>query len=179
VGKQALGGWSIAGITVFQSGTPYSVQNGSDRNNDGFFDNDRPDIGNPYAPLNTRAVITPLSGVGACPTGYRNPDTGACVTPADVHFVQGQGLPNSRTVGRNTLFAGGTNNWDVSVAKVFDVREGKRLEFRGEAFNAFNHGQFVNVPSRDVVNSPPGQFLNPVFTDGGIRMIRLQMKFYF
>lgn len=177
--KYALGGWSVSGITMFQSGAPYSLQNGSDRNNDGFADNDRPDIGNPYAPLNTRAVITPVSGVGACSTGYRNPDTGACVTPADVHFVQGQGLPNSRTVGRNTLFAGGTNNWDVSVAKVFDVREGKRLEFRGDAFNAFNHEQFVNVPSQDVVNSPPGQFLNPVFTDGGIRTIRIQLKFYF
>jgi hypothetical protein len=177
--KQALGGWSLAGITTFQSGTPYSLQNGSDRNNDGFADNDRPDIGNPNAPLNTRAVITPVSGVGACSTGYRNPDTGACVTPQDVHFVQGQGLPNSRTVGRNTLFTGGTNNWDVSVAKVFDVREGKRLEFRGEAFNAFNHRQFVNVPSQDVVNSPPGQFLNLNFTDGGIRSMRMQLKFLF
>jgi hypothetical protein len=177
--KYALGGWSVSGITIFQSGAPYSLQNGSDRNNDGFADNDRPDIGNPHAPLNTRAVITPLSGVGACPTGYRNPDTGACVTPADVHFVQGQGLPNSQTVGRNTLFAGGTNNWDMSVAKVFDVLEGKRLEFRGDAFNAFNHGQFVNVPSQDVVNSPPVQFMNPAFTDGGIRTIRIQIKFYF
>jgi hypothetical protein len=177
--KQALGGWSLAGITTFQSGAPYSLQNGSDRNNDGFADNDRPDIGNPAAPLNTRAVITPVSGVGACSTGYRNPDTGACVTPGDVHFVQGQGLPNSRTVGRNTLFAGGTNNWDLSVAKAFVVREEKRLEFRWEAFNAFNHRQFVQVPSSDVVNSPPGQFLNPKFTDGGIRTMRMQLKFLF
>jgi hypothetical protein len=29
-----LGGWSVAGITTFQSGTPFSVANGSDRNND-------------------------------------------------------------------------------------------------------------------------------------------------
>jgi len=179
VGKQALGGWSIAGITTFQSGTPYTVQNGSDRNNDGFSDNDRPDIGNPNAPLNTRAVIALSSGPAACSTGYKNPDTGACVTPGDVHFVQGQGLPNSRTVGRNTLFAGGTNNWDLSVAKTFVVREEKRLEFRWEAFNAFNHRQFVQVPSSDVVNSPPGQFLNPKFTDGGIRTMRMQLKFLF
>ena len=44
------GSWSIAGITTFQSGTPYTVQNGFDRNNDGN-PNDRPDIGNPDAPL--------------------------------------------------------------------------------------------------------------------------------
>ena len=67
----------------------------------------------------------------------------------------------------------------MSVAKAFDVLEGKRLEFRGDAFNTFNHGQFVNVPSQDLVNSPPGQFMNPVFTDGGIRSIRIQIKFYF
>lgn len=30
--RHALGGWSVAGITTFQSGTPFSVANGSDRN---------------------------------------------------------------------------------------------------------------------------------------------------
>ena len=179
VGKQALGGWSIAGITTFQSGTPYTVQNGSDRNNDGFSDNDRPDIGNPNAPLNTRAVIARNSDPGACSTGYRNRDTGTCVTPAEVHFIEGQGLPNVRTVGRNTLLTGGTNNWDITLAKTFALSESKRLEFRWVAFNAFNHRQFVQVPSSDVVNSPPGQFLNPKFTDGGIRTMRMQLKFLF
>jgi Carboxypeptidase regulatory-like domain/TonB dependent receptor len=176
--KHALGGWSIAGITTFQSGTPYSVQNGFDRNNDGN-PKDRPDIGNPDAPLDTRAVIAPISGPTACSTGYRNPDTGTCVTQADVHFVEGLGLPDSRTVGRNTLLTGGTNNWDVILTKSFAIRERKRLEFRWEAFNVFNHRQFVQVPSSNVVNAPPGQFLNPKFTDGGIRAMRLQAKFRF
>ena len=53
--KYALGGWSIAGITSFQSGAPFTVQNGSDRDNDAAV-TDRPDIGNPNAPLNSRAV---------------------------------------------------------------------------------------------------------------------------
>jgi hypothetical protein len=177
VAKHGLGGWSITGITTFQSGTPYSLQNGSDRNNDGFFDNDRPDIGNPNAPLNTRAVIA--SGPGACSTGYSNRDTGACVTPGEVHFVQGRGLPNARTVGRNTLLTGGTNNWDIALAKTFAISERKRLEYRWDAFNAFNHRQFVQVPSTDMVDSPPGQFLNLNFTDGGIRSMRMQLKFLF
>jgi hypothetical protein len=173
-----LGHWSISGITTFQSGTPYTLQNGLDRNNDGFA-NDRPDIGNTSAPLNTRAQITPISGPGSCFTGYRNPDTGGCATPVDVHFIEGQGLPNSRTAGRNTLFAGGTSNWDVTMTKIVPIREKKRLEFRWEAFNVFNHRQFVQAPSRDVVNSPPGQFLNSKFTDGGIRSMRIQLKFLF
>jgi hypothetical protein len=170
-----LGHWSISGITTFQSGTPYTVQNGFDRNNDGNA-NDRPDIGNPFAPLDTRAQI---SGPGSCSSGYLNPDTGGCVTPSDVHFVEGKGLPNSRTVGRNTLLAGGTNNWDVTLAKIFPIREKKRLEFRWEAFNVFNHRQFVQAPSRNVLTSPTGQFLNSKFTDGGIRSMRLQLKFLF
>jgi outer membrane receptor protein involved in Fe transport len=48
-GRYALGGWSIAGITSFQSGAPFTVANGFDRNNDGI-SNDRPDISNPSAP---------------------------------------------------------------------------------------------------------------------------------
>ena len=173
-----LGNWSVSGITIFQSGTPYTVENGFDRNHDGFA-NDRPDIGNPAAPVDTRALITPALGPGSCSTGYRNPDTGTCVTPADVHFVEGSGLAGSPTVGRNTLLAGGTNNWDVALAKRFPVREGKKLEFRWDAFNVFNHRQFVQAPSRDVVNSPPGQFLNSRLTDGGIRSMAMQLKFIF
>jgi hypothetical protein len=96
-----------------------------------------------------------------------------------VHFVQGRGLPNARTVGRNTLLTGGTNNWDIALAKTFATSERKRLEFRWDAFNVFNHRQFVQVPSRDVVYSPPGQFLNLNFTDGGIRSMRMQLKFLF
>jgi hypothetical protein len=96
-----------------------------------------------------------------------------------VHFVQGRGLPNARTVGRNTLLTGGTNNWDIALAKTFATSERKRLEFRWDAFNVFNHRQFVQVPSSNVVYSRPGQFLNLNFTDGGIRSMRMQLKFLF
>lgn len=49
--KHLLRGWSLAGITTFQSGTPYTIVNGSDRNLDGWTQMDRPDIGNPNAAL--------------------------------------------------------------------------------------------------------------------------------
>lgn len=176
--KQLLGGWSVAGITSFQSGTPFTVLNGFDRNNYGNRD-DRPDIGNPNAPLNTRAFLTPASGPTSCPTGYRNPDTDVCVSPTEVHFVEGRGFPNARTVGRNTLFTGGIKNWDMSLFKTFAIGEKRHLEFRWEAFNVFNTPQFVNAPARSVTTSPPGQFLNRDFTDGGIRTMRLQLKLIF
>jgi hypothetical protein len=61
--RYGLGGWSLAGITTFQSGTPYTVADGSERNNDGVLA-DRPDIGNPDAPLTTRDCLP------RCATGY-------------------------------------------------------------------------------------------------------------
>jgi hypothetical protein len=182
--KHVLGGWSIAGISSFQSGAPFTMANGFDRNNDGI-QNDRPDIGNPQAPINTRAVVTPASGSQFCATGYRNPDTGLCVTPSDVHWVQGIGLPNASTVGRNTLVAGGIRNFDLTLTKSFQIREQQRLEFRWEAFNVFNHPQFTQIPERTVVGSPgpqaglPSRVLNRDFTDTGIRSMWVQVKVLF
>jgi hypothetical protein len=168
-----LGGWSVAGITTFQSGTPFTVANGSDRNNDGI-PADRPDIGNPNAPLNSRAIIAP-----GCSTGYKNPDTSSCMSPGDVHWVEGIGFPNAATVGRNTLRTGGTNNFDLNLSKSFPVGEKRRLEFRWEALNAFNHPQFVQVPQMSVNGAPAGRFLNRDFTDSGIRSMWGQIKLIF
>ncbi len=171
--KHALGGWSIAGITTFQSGTPFSVANGTDRNNDGIVA-DRPDIGNAKAPIASRAVIFP-----GCSSGYRNPDTGLCTSPTDVHWVEGIGFPNPSTVGRNTLRTGGTNNFDLNFTKSVAFHERGHIEFRCEALNAFNHPQFVQVPQMSVSGTPAGRFLNRDFTDSGIRSIWVQVKVLF
>jgi outer membrane receptor protein involved in Fe transport len=171
--RYPFGGWQIAGITTFQSGTPFSVGNGSDRNND-TITGDRPDIGNPGAPLNTRATISPR-----CTTGYQNPDTGACVSPGEVHWVEGAGFPNAATVGRNTLRTGGTNNFDLNLTKSIPLGESRRLELRWEALNAFNHPQYVNVPMASVNGTLAGRFLNRDYTDSGIRSMWVQVKLVF
>ena len=176
--KHALGGWSLSGVTSFQSGAPFTVANGFDRNNDGI-PSDRPDISNLSAPLNSRAVVTPPSGSQFCSTGYRNPDTGSCVNPGDVHWIQGIGFPNTSTVGRNTLLAGGINNFDVTLTKSFLIGEQRRVEFRWEALNALNHPQFTQTPSASVVGTPAGRFLNREFTDSGIRGMWAQVKLIF
>jgi hypothetical protein len=45
--------------------------------------------------------------------------------------------------GRTVLPGPGLNNWDLSVEKNFPLAaDSKRLQFRVEAFNAFNHAQF-------------------------------------
>jgi hypothetical protein len=168
-----LAGWSVAGITTFQSGTPFTVANGSDRNNDGFLE-DRPDIGNPNAPLDSRGILS-----ARCTTGFQNPDTLSCVSPLDVRWIEGTGLPNAATVGRNTLYTGGTNNFDLNLTKSIRVGEKSRLEFRFEALNALNHPQFIQVPQKNVDGTPAGRFLNLDFTDSGIRSLWLQAKVVF
>ena len=171
--RYALGGWSLAGVTTFQSGTPFTVGNGFDRNNDGFSE-DRPDIGNPGAPLNTRATLS-----AKCATGYQNPDTLACVNPGDVHWLEGMGFPNAATVGRNTLHTGGTNNFDLNLTKSIPLSEKRRLELRWEALNAFNHPQFIQVPQMEVLGTQAGRFLNRDYTDSGIRTMWVQAKVIF
>jgi hypothetical protein len=179
VWKYPFGGWSVAGITSFQSGAPFSVQNGVGRNNDGAV-NYRPDIGNPNAPVNSRAILSPPSGPKFCATGYRNPDTDLCVNPGDVHWIQGIGPPNAATVGRNTLLTGGINNFDVTLSKSFQIAEQKRLDFRWEAFNVLNHPQFTEIPTeRNVAGSPASRFLNRDFTNSGTRSMWIQLKLVF
>jgi outer membrane receptor protein involved in Fe transport len=171
--KRALGGWSISGITTFQSGAPLTVSNGLPRNNYAL-GGARPDIGNPTAPLNSRAVASQF-----CATGYRNPDTDLCVTRDEVHWVQAVGPPDASTVGRNTLVAGGINNFDVSLSRSFGIGEQRRLAFRWEAFNALNHPQFTQIPDTNVNNPALFHFLNRDFTDSGIRSMWVQVKLIF
>jgi hypothetical protein len=172
------GGWTLSGLTLISTGAPYTVLNGFDRNNDGIAA-DRPDIGNPNAPLNTRAVVS-----SSCSTGYLNPDTNGCVTPNDVHFIQGTGLPNSKTVGKNTLTVEGGSGVHMTILKAFSLKEGKKLEFGLEMWNAFNDPS-AGIPSASVVGSPgpaggmPSRFLNKDYTYSGHRSMNVRVKIIF
>lgn len=152
--RQVLGGWKLAGIADFQTGEPFTMTNGRDRDGDGQISPDRPDISNPSAPLNTRAVR--VSTV-TCSTGFSNPDVGGgtCVDPNTVHWIEGIGLPNARTVGRNTMFAPGFNNLDLSIAKAFKLGETRSFEYRVDMFNATNTTNLITVPVRSVIGNVP------------------------
>jgi hypothetical protein len=86
--------------------------------------------------------------------------------------------------GGKWLFTGpGVNNWDLSVVKNFPIREPLKLQFRAEAYNAFNHTQFSGVDSTarfDVntgaqVNANLGK-LNAVRTP---RQMQMALRFTF
>lgn len=144
-----LGGWEVDPILTLQSGTPYTVTNTSDRNFDGTTIGDRPDVGNWNAPLNTRAVQV---GTATCSTGLQNIDTKACVTAADVRWIQvtagqmGLGGGRSITSARNSVYTPGFVNVDMNILKTVKLTERFKLEYRAEIFDLLNIRNFNVVP---------------------------------
>jgi hypothetical protein len=184
---QLAGGWSIGGSLPIMSGTPFSVLNGYDRDGDGSLANDRPDVGNPNAPITSRAIVSTTAQ--ACSTGLWNPDAGACTTADSVHWIQSRAIPGAKTAGRNAAWTTGFMLVDTNIMKKFRVSEGKNLEFRAEIFNLTNSNNFNYAPNGLTalgmrLDRPAGQFLpwktqSDYYTNPGNRTIRMGAKFTF
>jgi len=133
-----LDGWEISGITLFHSGTPFTVINTAGNTGISITDNagvssnlgiadSYPDVarGLPKPNNNSQSLAQnfgPLIG---------NPS----------QFVAPRGLTFG-DAGRNYLNNPSQLNFDMAVAKHFKITEGSQLEFRAEAFNIFNHTEF-------------------------------------
>jgi hypothetical protein len=138
--------WSVAGVTQFQTGTPENVEFGSDVDGNGI-SNDRPVVSNPKAPLTTWAFDdswfygdsfgTLCSG----PSAWWTSNDCEVVSADSVHWVVPPiGTRPSNTVGRNSLYSKGIQQWDMNIQRTFKLHEKVALDFRGELLNAFNHG---------------------------------------
>jgi hypothetical protein len=66
------------------------------------------------------------------------------------------------------------NNWDMALLKDTRITEGKTLELRFEAFNAFNHVQFSN-PSGNIDSGNFGR----ITSARDPRILQVAMKFQF
>src|SRR5262249_30976441 len=60
------------------------------------------------------------------------------------------------TLGRNAFRGPARTNFDVSIAKITNIDEVRRLEFRADMFNALNHPLFRN-PSTNIAGTTFGQ----------------------
>jgi hypothetical protein len=137
----ALGGWQFSNLTIFQTGTPFSVINTLVADNAG--------TGNSFASSQGSSVQSYPDIVGNIhgAAAIRHPagQPGPRLYNSDA-FAAPQGLTYGNA-GRNVLNLPSRTNFDMGLFKNFDVREGMRFEFRTEAFNVFNHTQWSTINS--------------------------------
>ncbi|HJX00699.1 MAG TPA: hypothetical protein VJ453_11085, partial [Terriglobales bacterium] len=132
--KNVIGNWEFAPIYTFESPEYATVQSAVDSNLDGDTFTDRA-IFNPGAKSATGSGVTPLTNASGDVVAYKAKD------PTARYIVAGTGaLAN---ISRNTLSLPRTNNWDVTLIKRFNFTERLGFEFMAQAFNVFNHSQYL------------------------------------
>lgn len=143
-----LGGWQVSGITIFQTGTPFTVTNGTAIGDNAGVGNGLgtasfPDlVGSPY--------VVSAADKAASASNIRGP---LAYNPAAFELPRGLTFGN---VGRDTLRNPGRTNFDFGLFKRFTLSERALFEFRAETFNLFNHTQFSSVNgSMDCVGTDP------------------------
>jgi len=135
---------------------------------------DRPNLIGKIQTFNPRQSQT-LSGNCGGGTGnfYFDPSAFDCQFNNDLHLAPGS-LASFGDLARNTIRGPGINNWDISFLKDTKIAESKKVEFRAEFFNAFNHAQFLN-PDAGGFDGTFGQ----VSQTRGPRLIQFGLKLYF
>jgi len=178
---QIAGGWQVAPIITLQSGTPYTVVNGTDRDFDGTSIGDRADVGNPYAPINSYGKVV---AAGTCASLLQNPLSGKCVTRFDVHWVQVTAYNRFSNQQRNSVFTQGLFTVDANILKTFRVTERFKFEYRAEIFNVTNSQNFntpASATNRNLTAAGAANFLNQglLSAGNGSRTMRMGVKLLF
>ena len=143
--RNLLGNWRFVGTYTYESPEYVTVQSGQDSNLNGDTAGDRVFFnaaGDKTKGSNVTALCrSSLPATATCATspafivGYLAND------PSAAYIRAGLGVyPNA---GRNTLPTRPIDNFDMSFAKKFQVREGQTVEFRGDFGNIFNHPQYT------------------------------------
>jgi Carboxypeptidase regulatory-like domain len=168
-------GWGITGVTVAQSGEPFSIIDFSGAAGSIFYSGGDDEITNPILPLapgvSVAQATSQAGGGGHVRNGepFVNPDDFAIpvLLPGAVGSAVGQdGVPPCEqdagtggvlvcdkvetgfgTNGRNLFRAPFQTLFNFSIYKNFKINERFNLKFQADAFNLFNH------PSYDTPNS--------------------------
>jgi len=174
-----LAGWAVSGITIFQSGSPFSV---IDSGAGSAF------LGLGSAPgvltgsLASGATLSSALSSGSIGTridGYLNPSAFA-LAPL-LYPAQCASDPNFCTtgfgnLGRNTFRGPDQQNWDFSLIKNFRFTERQELRFTTDFFNIWNHTNFANPAFTDVEG---GNFGKITSTVGTPRLIQFSLRYAF
>ncbi len=164
-----LGGWQVSTFTTFQSGTPFTILNGSDPGSvlagiDTLVGNSiRPNV---IAPFNVSTMsLSELRAAGGASLWQQ-------LTTQSVNA----GGPRVGNSGRNTVRASKLKDINISFLKSFKLYEAHQLQFRADFFNATNT-QNLGIPEGRV--NAKGGFLDDTTTDGGNRRIFLSLRYAF
>lgn len=165
-----LDGWQISGITVFQSGTPFSVINGG--SNLGISVLDNAGVANGAGAGSYADVVSsPKLGLPVGVDKFNSQSIGPLLYNPGA-FAAPQGL-SFGDAGRNVLNNPHRLNFDMSLLKNFKIKESTNLEFRFEVFNVFNHTQFrifdssIGNAAQNTINCYGGGIGGAPYTAGG------------
>ena len=148
--KAILDGYEVSGITRLQSGPYLSVT----ATGNSIFGNRRADCISPNALF---------------PNGERGPNNWADRTA----FAA---APDTRrgTCGAGTLEGPGSQTWDFSLRRRFELTERFKLQFQADIFNAFNRTNF-----RDLESNLSNAAFGTISTSGPPRNIQFGLKLTF
>jgi hypothetical protein len=132
---QLLGdGWQLEGVTLFQSGTPFTVINNA--GNTGISLTDNAGVASGF-----RIAASYPDVLRGQPKAYSNSQSFGPLLGNPSQFIAPRGLTFGNA-GRNFLNNPSRLNFDLSVMRHFKPSESTDLQFRAEFFNVFNHTQF-------------------------------------
>ncbi|MCI0337203.1 MAG: TonB-dependent receptor [Acidobacteria bacterium] len=180
VGK-LLGGWSINGIFEARTGRPISIIAGTGSATAGGRGTVNRLGRSARNTANTSLSIDDLKGM----TGlFRDPTSGLPILfdpkligpdgRANPQFFQNPAAGNYGLLHLTPVSGPGIWNVDLGLIKRTQIRETVNLEFRAEAFNAFNHTNFfINGESQDINNTTFGritQTFDPRILQFGLKL---------
>ncbi|HZC25292.1 MAG TPA: hypothetical protein VE866_18305, partial [Candidatus Binatia bacterium] len=160
---KVLDGWSVSGITTYQTGFPIRIMSASDNELMNSFDFELPGEPNQVAPFTWQRPQKNGNYYFNNPT-----DQNSIFTENGVFGYVG-------SAPRTICCGPGISNTDFVVMKNIPVTEKTHFEFRGEVFNIFNHTQFYNPDG----NSTDGAQFGQVTQVKDPRLFQFALKLFF
>jgi Carboxypeptidase regulatory-like domain len=157
-------GWSISGTTRFSTGFPVTLFDNTDNSLLGTLGNGA----NNYLLDTPQYVPGPLKINRSGRNG--RPAFNTSLFPEE---ILGQ-LGNAK---RRNFYGPGIENFDMTLQKNLRLTEAKELEFRAEAFNAFNHAQFYGPAAVDGQRQDPS--FGQIESAAAPRLMQIAAKFTF
>jgi len=173
-----LNGWAVSGITTFQTGFPIRIQSVADNELMYSFDFELPGEPNQIAPFRTMEpqshgnyFFDPNSFTENASDDSEPPcSAGAAFNCFDPSLFGSLGN------AKRTICCGPhISQTDLALLKTIQISESKRIDFRAEFFNIFNHTQFYTPDG----NTSDGSQFGQVTQARDPRLIQFALKFFF